>query len=101
VEKKKYYISVGPGEVMENQGDASYEFEIDATEEDIDRLQELFEEKQNADQSSHVHALLPFIHTYDGPNEDHDYYLRKVYRMIHKLGTEETKAQIEQMKVLQ
>jgi hypothetical protein len=39
VEKKKYYISVGPGEVMENQGDAAFEFEIEATEEDVDRLQ--------------------------------------------------------------
>jgi hypothetical protein len=101
VDKKKYYISVGPGEVMENQGDASYEFEVKATEEDIDRLQELFEEKENADQSSYVHGILPFIHTYDGPNKDHDYYLLEVYRMIHKLGTEETKTLIEQMKVLQ
>jgi hypothetical protein len=101
VEKKKYFISVGPGEVMENRGDASFEFEIEATEEDIDRLQELFEEKDNADQSSYVHATLPFVHTYEGPNKDHDYYLREVYRMLHKLGNEETKVQIEQMKVLQ
>lgn len=101
MEKKKYYISVGPGEVMENQGDAAFEFEIEATEEDVDRLQELFEEKENADQSSYLHGILPFVHTYEGPNKDHDYYLREVYRMIHKLGTEETRAQIEQMKVLQ
>jgi hypothetical protein len=101
MDKKTYYIAVGPGEIMENQGDSSYEFEIVATQEDIDRLEDLFEEKDNADQSSHVHAWLPFIHTYDGPNKDHDYYLHEVYRMLHKLGTEETKAQIEQMKVLQ
>jgi hypothetical protein len=62
---------------------------------------ELFEEKDNADQSSYVHAILPFVHTYEGPNMDHDYYLREVYRMIHKLGTKETRTQIEQMKVLQ
>jgi hypothetical protein len=101
MDKKRYYIAVGPGEVMENQGDASYEFEIEATEEDIDRLQELFEEKDNADQSSYVHSHLPFVNTYEGPNRDHDYYMREVYRLLHQLGTAQTKTHIEQMKVLQ
>jgi hypothetical protein len=101
MDKKRYYVAVGPGEVMENQGDASYEFEIEATEEDIDRLQELFEEKDNADQSSYVHSHLPFVNTYEGPNKDHDYYLREVYRLLHELGTAQTKEHIEQMKVLQ
>jgi hypothetical protein len=101
MEKKRYYIAVGPGEIMENQGDASYEFEIEATEEEIDRLQELFEDKDNADQSSYVRSHIPFREYHnDEPNDIHDYYLHEVYQMIHNLGTQQTREHIEHMNVL-
>ncbi|SEB74962.1 hypothetical protein [Paenibacillus sp. GP183] len=101
MEKKKYYIAVGPGEVMENQGDASFEFEIEATEEDIDRLQELFEEADNSDQRGYARSFIPLKDYYfNESNQDYDYYLHEVYRMLYDLGTEQTKQHIEKMNIL-
>lgn len=101
MEKKTYYIAVGPGEVMENKGDASYDLEIVATEEDIDRLQELFEEADNSDQSSYIRSHVPWKeYHFDKPNDDYDYYLHEVYRMLYDLGTEQTKHHIVKMNIL-
>jgi hypothetical protein len=101
VDKKSYYIAVGPGEVMNNQGDASYEFEIIATEEDIGKLQELFEETDNASQSSFGNSYLPWkVYYSNESNQEYDDNLMEVYRTLHKLGTEETKRHIESMHIL-
>ncbi|MBP1989204.1 hypothetical protein [Paenibacillus eucommiae] len=100
MDKKSYYIAVGASGIMESQGDAAYEFEIVATEEDILKLRELFEEREDADQEGYVHAHVPWMYTYDGPNDKNDYYLSQVYGMLHELGTEETRKHIEKMNVL-
>lgn len=101
MDKKTYYIAVGPGEVMNNQGDASYEFEIIATEEDILKLQDLFKETDNASQGSFSDAYLPWKVYYSSEsNQEYDGNLMEVYRTLHKLGTEETKRHIESMHIL-
>jgi formiminotetrahydrofolate cyclodeaminase len=99
--KKRYYVSVQSDTVMHNQGDAAYEFEIDATEEEIARLQELFEDKSDDDNRAFLraHAVAIPYHI-DRENDDYDRDLTEIYRMLHKLGTEETKRHIARMGVL-
>ncbi|MFD0695889.1 hypothetical protein ACFQZT_17560 [Paenibacillus sp. GCM10027628] len=102
MEKKKYYITVGTGEVLENKEDLNYEFEILASEEEVDQLQELFEETDNSSQSSYESSFLPWNVYYNNEsNQEYDYYLTEVYRMLHQLGTEETKRHIESMHILE
>lgn len=101
MEKKKYYVTVGSGEVLENKEDSNYEFEILASEEDIDRLQDLFEEADNASQDSFFRSHVPFReYHFDEPNDNYDYYLVQVYKMLHELGNDQTKKHIEQMNIL-
>ncbi|NOU74982.1 hypothetical protein GC098_26955 [Paenibacillus sp. LMG 31458] len=102
MDKKRYYVSVQAGTVMENQGDASYELEIDATPDDIDRLKEGFEELENFDQTSFIQvaSALGIAYHYDESNDGYDYYLQEVYALINELGTEETKQHIQKMNVL-
>lgn len=99
--KKRYYVSVQSDAILENQGDAAYEFEIDADEEEISRLQELFDGKQQADNYAFGRAHIPFLeYHHDRENDVHDFYLKEVYGLIHELGTPETKRHIESMGVL-
>ncbi|UJF33861.1 hypothetical protein [Paenibacillus hexagrammi] len=102
MEKKKYYVSVQSGKIMENQGDAAYELEIVATEDEIDRLDELFEELENFDQATAVQtaSALTIAYHHDETNDGYDYYLRQTYSLINELGTEETKRHIQKMNIL-
>ncbi|MBD0379502.1 hypothetical protein [Paenibacillus sedimenti] len=102
MDKKRYYVSVQSGTIMENQGDASYELEIEATPDQLDKLGELFEEMDNFDQSSaiQVASALSIAYHHDESNDGYDYYLKEAYAMIHELGTEETREHIRKMNIL-
>ncbi|KIL37870.1 hypothetical protein SD70_30155 [Gordoniibacillus kamchatkensis] len=101
MEKKPYYVSVQAKTVMENQGDAAYELEIEATPEDIERLKTLFEYMGDFDHGTFMksHALA-FPYHLDPENDGYDTNLRAVYEMMYEWGTPETKRHIEQAGLL-
>ncbi|NEW08651.1 hypothetical protein GK047_21890 [Paenibacillus sp. SYP-B3998] len=102
MEKKPYFINVGTGEVLEDKKALNFEFEILASEEDIDKLQELLEETDNSSQGSYASSWLPWkVYYSNEANQEYDYYLTEVYRTLHQLGTEETKRHIESMHILE
>lgn len=102
MDKKTYYVNVGTGEVLEDSTALNYEFEITATEEEFDQLQELFEETDNTSQASYATSWLPWTVYYSNEaNQEYDYYLTEVYRTLHRLGNEKTKRHIESMNILQ
>lgn len=99
--KQTYYVSVQAGSIVQNEHDTSFEFEIQATEKEISKLQELFDGKEEADDYAYFRAHVPWQEYHeDKPNDAYDYYLTEVYRMIHELGTPDTKRHIESMNVL-
>jgi hypothetical protein len=101
MEKKRYYISVQADTILAGQGEAAYEFEIDATPEQIEKLQELFEDKSDSADGTFLKAHTPAIpYHHDVENDAYDNYLREIYSMIHELGTPETRRHIEEMGVL-
>lgn len=101
-DKKTYYVSVGPGEIVDSQEEISFEFEVLATDEEIDKLQQLFEERDKADLRTHVRAEIPYKeYHFDKENDLYDYELREIYKLIHELGNEKTRQHIESMNILQ
>lgn len=102
MDKKTYYINVGTGEVLEDKEALNFEFEISATDEEIDKLQELFEETDNSSQGSYATSWLPWkVYYSNEANQEYDYYLTEVYRTLHKLGSEQTRRHIESMNILE
>jgi hypothetical protein len=102
MEKKRYYVSVQAETLMEHQGDAAYEFEIDATPEDVQQLHELFESESEADFQNYLRIHNPKILEEELVSHAmFDQHLTEVYRLIHQLGTPETQAHIQSMNVLQ
>jgi hypothetical protein len=101
MDKKTYYISIQASSILENQGDAAYEFEVEATEQQISRLQELFDGKEEADNYAFGRSAVPWVEYHnDRPNDVYDFYLKEVYGFIHSIGTIETKEHIESMNIL-
>ncbi|WP_166238513.1 hypothetical protein [Paenibacillus turpanensis] len=101
MDKKKYYVSVQAGTVMENQGDSSYELEIEATPKEVEDLQELFEGQSWVNERAFWRAHVPGVeYHHDAVNDYYDDYLVEIYRKIYELGTRETREHIQSMNIL-
>lgn len=101
MEKKTYYISVASGEVLEPEDmTGNFEFEILASEEDIDQLEELFEESAEAQDDTAARAIIPSENHFDKENDTADHNMTEIYRKLYELGTPATKSHIESMNVL-
>ncbi|KEQ21610.1 hypothetical protein [Paenibacillus tyrfis] len=99
MEKKTYYIAVGSGEMPEpEEATGNFEFEIQATKEEVDKLQEMFEELATNEEDTAVRATIS--NRSDKENELSDWNLTEIYRMLHELGTPDTRRHIEAMHVL-
>lgn len=100
MEKKSYYISIQARTIMAYEEDASYEFEIYADEEEIEKLQLLFDDLTEIDQASMIRSGTPGIpYHHDEVNDEFDNYLQSIYHLVYQLGTQSTKHHIEQMKI--
>lgn len=92
MEKRKYYVSVQSRSIMNEQGQGPYEFEIEATDSELERLQSYFGELEDADNAAYfrMHIVaLPYHH--DPENDQYDRAIRACYGLIYELGTEETR----------
>jgi hypothetical protein len=99
-DRKTYYVAVGAGQVLEDQEAAAFEFAIQANEKELGKLQELFEHTTDADEDA-TFSVSGWPTVSDRPDHtEYDSHIKEIYRMLHRLGTEETKRHIESMKIL-
>ncbi len=100
MDKKRYYISVESGVILEDPTVATYEFVVVANDTEIHQLQELFELAHQKEMDTFLRGATPVIPYHDDPeNHNYDRALMDIYRMIHRLGTTDTKEHIESMGV--
>ncbi|MBS4175931.1 hydrolase [Lederbergia citrea] len=100
-DKKTYYISVGAGEIMTTANDSPWQFKIEATDDEITRLREIFDSNYDNSIDDFLRAHIPFIEYHNDPtNDQHDENLIRIYEMIHRLGDEEARNHVENMGIL-
>ncbi len=101
MEKQTYYVAIGSGEILPIKTATPFDFEIEATEEEVTLLQELFDARTSKDWGAFIRAHLPYLEYHlDRENDGYDEQLRAVYGMIHKLGKPETRQHIESIGIL-
>lgn len=99
-ERKTYYVAVGAGQVLEDKEAAAFEFAIKANEAELSELQELFEHSAEADEDA-IFKFSRWPTVSDRPNlKEYDSEITEIYRMLYRLGTDETKRHIEDMNLL-
>lgn len=98
-ERKTYYVSVQAGSILEDPEAAAYELVINANEEELNKLQELFEELVSMDEAQAFHFLRsPYGTASDAQiNAGVDWFTKEIYRMLYQLGTQETRNHIATM----
>lgn len=101
-ERKKYYVSVQAGQILQDQGAASYELEITANDEEFNQLQVMFEDLSSMDNAitGHYNYVVGLLQ--DEPNDSrmnagYDAILRDIYLFIHEHGTAATRKHVESM----
>ncbi|MBT2754364.1 hydrolase [Mesobacillus foraminis] len=99
--KKTYYIDVGRGEISQSATASSWNFKVDANDEEITMLREEFDQNYSTDWQNFFRAHVPYVqYHYDRENDAQDQSLLRIYEMIHKLGDQEAKSHIESMGIL-
>ncbi len=95
--KKKYFVVPQTREILEERDQHTFEFEIEATPEEISRLQEWLTVMDANDFETFVNGHFWLIEETHQDNEQYDHALQNVYGMIYDLGTPETKRKMEEM----
>jgi hypothetical protein len=103
--KQIYYISlhssIGTIEIRDHKGETTYDFVIKANEDEITQMEKLVSQARSGDLASYIDShIVPFSNHVDQDNQLYDRALNQLYHMIYQLGTEETKRQMEEMKIL-
>ena len=101
-EKRKYFVSVETGQILEEQGAAAYELEIEVTPEERTEIEKLFAKKNNENIDLFVDVHFPFLwDEVEGDVASYNQYMASIYKLLHKYGTQETKQFIEENQIIQ
>ncbi|MFD2446518.1 hydrolase [Bacillus sp. CGMCC 1.16607] len=99
--KKTYYVSVGTGEISQSATGSTWNYKIEATDDEIIKLREYFDSNYSTEWINFFRAHVPFLeYHHDRSNDKYDETLKEVYGMLHQLGDQEAKAHIESMGIL-
>ncbi|EKN65972.1 hypothetical protein BABA_17552 [Neobacillus bataviensis LMG 21833] len=100
-QKKSYYIDVGTGHITSNATSSTWSYKIQATDEEITQLRELFNQNYSTEWKNFFRTHIPYLeYHHDKENDAYDSTIHQVYGMLHKLGDDEAKSHIESMNIL-
>lgn len=100
-QKKTYYIDVGHGQISQSATASTWNFKIQANDEEITQLRELFDQNYSTEWQNFFRAHVPYVqYHYDRENDAYDDTINQVYGMIYKLGDQEAKNHIDSMNIL-
>ncbi|QQZ10543.1 hydrolase [Heyndrickxia vini] len=100
-QKNTYYINVGSGEISRSSTDSPWNFKIEATDEEITRLRQIFDANYDEEIDGFLRAHVPFMeYHHDRSNDEYDKHMIEVYQMIYELGDQEAKRHIDKIGIL-
>ncbi|MFC7678056.1 hypothetical protein [Paenibacillus sp. GCM10028914] len=101
MDKSTYYVSVQSRSVLTEQGASSYEWEIEATPEEADQVRIELDLMQEKEEEAFPGYVFPWPDTPEqSTNALFQDALDHVYMTIYRLGTPETKSQMQQLRLL-
>lgn len=100
-QKKTYYIDVGHGQISQSSTASAWSFKIQANDDEITQLRELFDQNYSTEWKNFFRAHVPYVqYHHDRENDSYDSTIDQVYEMIYNLGDEEAKSHIRSMNII-
>lgn len=101
MDKEKYFISIGPGEISRIPFQNNTDFTIYATEDEVSELRRIFDRMHDSNFETYIRSHIPFLPYHnDTANDSYDDALTEVFQTLYKLGDEQTKHHIRTMNIL-
>ncbi|UJL45129.1 hydrolase [Virgibacillus sp. NKC19-16] len=101
MEKRKYYVNIGSGEISQIKYDNNEEFVIHATEDEVRLLRSKLENMHDASFNSFWRSHVPIMPYHnDKPNDDYDSNIAQAFQMLYDWGDERAKSHITEMGIL-
>ncbi|WP_449355579.1 hydrolase [Virgibacillus natechei] len=101
MEKRKYYVNIGAGEISQIKYDKNEEFVIHATADEVSLLRSKLENMHDASFNSFLRAHVPIMPYHnDKPNDDYDSNITETFQMLYDCGDERAKSHIKEMGIL-
>jgi hypothetical protein len=101
LEKKRYYVTLQAGttvaEIRDEKGSSTYDFEIEATDVEVEMLRDLLNNCVHGDFMMWMHGHTLWSDMPDRDNDEYDDNLRAIYQIIYQHGTPKTRQDLEQM----
>ncbi|HIW33271.1 MAG TPA: hypothetical protein IAA29_10835 [Candidatus Paenibacillus intestinavium] len=100
--RKIYYVNVQSRQLYEQPDIAPYHLVIIANASERDGVIEQFHKVENSDEGTLETIFQWYSNNYDMSivNDEHGDRLQRLYEELYRLGTDETRRHIEQMKIL-
>lgn len=99
--KKTYYVTVSTGEISQFHTSSPWDYKIEATDEEIIKLRQYFDQVYSSDLKGFFRAHTPYLqYHYDRENDEIDQTNNMIYRMLYELGDQEAKDHIRSQRIL-
>ncbi|MGV3463730.1 MAG: hydrolase [Heyndrickxia sp.] len=99
--KQTYYVDLGSGEISKSKDASVWNFKIEATDEEITQLRQIFDSNYDADILGFLRSHVPALeYHHDRSNDISDENLLRTYQMLYNLGDEDAKKHIESIGIL-
>ncbi|KRG09399.1 hypothetical protein [Lederbergia galactosidilytica] len=101
-DRQTYYISIGAGEIFSVPNASPWQFKIQATEQEIGKLRQIFDSNYTNSMADFARAHVPWVEYHIDPTNDrYDANLIQIYQMIYELGDQEAKDHIDGIGILE
>jgi hypothetical protein len=105
-ERKRYYVSIHSGETMgeilQEPTASPYEFVIDATDEEVQKLNNLMGNNAVEDMETFWDSHIPYLAPDENrENQGYDRTLQQLYNALYRLGTPSTRQQLKTLGLVQ
>ncbi|WP_047979672.1 hypothetical protein [Ornithinibacillus contaminans] len=101
MEKKKYYVNIGSGEISQIKYDNNDSFTIHATADEIVMLRAKLDNMGESANRTYWRAHVPIMPYHnDQSNDAYDSELVETYQLLHDLGDDATREHIESIGIL-
>ncbi|MFC4321650.1 hydrolase [Litchfieldia salsa] len=97
-QKTTYFVSIANGEISKLKTASPWDYQIEATDDEIIKLREYFDQEYSSDWQGFFRAHVPYIQYHHDPNNDaYDDNMQKVFGLLYELGNEEAREHIKSM----
>ncbi|MBD8068570.1 hydrolase [Bacillus sp. PS06] len=100
-QKATYYISIANGEISKVKTASPWDYRIEATDDEIIKLREYFDQGYSSDWQGFFRAHIPYVeYHHDKANDGYDESMQKAFALIYELGDEQAKEHIKSMGII-